>query len=44
MTVLGEDLVEEYKRKLEISFDGWTAPIENEGRNRRVDEPLAQFC
>ena len=44
LTALGEDLVERYARKLNVVFDGWKAPVENEDARRRWMELLPSFA
>ena len=44
LMVLGESLVEKYKRKLEVVFDGWTAPIEKEDATERWRDLLPNFA
>ena len=43
LMVLGEILME-YKRKLKVVFDGWTAPIENEDATKRWRNLLSNFA
>ena len=43
MAVLGEDLVQKCNRKLEVVFDGWTVPIEDEDATGRWRGLLPTF-
>ncbi|KAF9646673.1 hypothetical protein BDM02DRAFT_3118316 [Thelephora ganbajun] len=44
LTVLGESLVKKYKRKLEVVFDGWKAPVEDEHATQRWIGLLPEFA
>jgi len=44
LAVLGEDLVGKYKRKLNVVFDGWTAPIKDGGATERWRNLLPDFA
>lgn len=44
LAVLGENLVEKYKRKLNVVFDGWRAPVEDEDAAERWRDLLPNFA
>lgn len=44
LAALGENSVQKYNRKLEVVFDGWTAPIEDEDAAERWRDLLPNFA
>lgn len=44
VTFLGKKLVQKYKRKLVVLFDGRTAPVEDEGATKRRRNLLSNFA
>jgi len=44
LRVLGENLVEKHKRKLNVVFDGWRAPVEDEDAAERWRNLLPNFA